>query len=95
MLNLSAKEGEHRTIEAAAVAALRHNAVLRQGDWKLVGKDILSRDGVQPGGHWELYDLANDPAEQHDLSCAEPGKVKDLSKKFLGEARRTLVPPAP
>jgi hypothetical protein len=26
MSNLSAKEGEHRTIEAAGVAALRHNA---------------------------------------------------------------------
>ncbi len=95
MLNLSAKEGEHRTIEAAAVAALRHNAAIRQGDWKLVGKDILSRDGVKPGGRWQLFNLANDPAEQHDLSSAEPGKVKDLSEKFLTEARRTLVLPAP
>jgi arylsulfatase len=72
-----------------------HNAAIRQDDWKLVGKDILGRDGVKPGGRWQLYNLANDPAEQHDLSSAEPGKVKDLSEAFLSEAHRTLVLPAP
>ncbi len=72
-----------------------HNAAIRQGDWKLVGKDILSRNGVKPGSHWQLYNLSNDPAEQHDLASAEPGKVLDLSEKFLAEARRTFVLPAP
>jgi arylsulfatase len=72
-----------------------HNAAIRQGDWKLVGKDILGRDGVKPGGRWELYDLALDPAEQHDLASANPDRVKELNDKFLAEARRTLVLPAP
>jgi arylsulfatase A-like enzyme len=71
-----------------------HNAAIRHGDWKLVGKDILGRDGVKPG-RWELYDLANDPAEQHDLASANQDIVKKLNDTFLAEARRTLVLPAP
>jgi arylsulfatase len=72
-----------------------YNAAIRHGDWKLVGKDILGRDGVKPGGRWELYDLANDPAEQHDLASANPDIVKKLNDTYLAEARRTLVLPAP
>jgi arylsulfatase len=72
-----------------------HNAAIRRGDWKLVGKNVLARDGVKPGGQWQLYNLANDPAEQHDLASANPNIVKELNDKFLAEARRTLVLPAP
>jgi arylsulfatase A-like enzyme len=74
-----------------------HNAAIRQGDWKLVGKDVLGHDGVKAGGRWELYNLANDPAEQRDLASAETGVsiAKELAEKFLAEARRTLVLPAP
>ena len=30
-----------------------HNAAIRQGNWKLVGKDVLARDGLRAGGRWE------------------------------------------
>lgn len=72
-----------------------HNAALREGDWKLVGKNIVGRDGLRPNVKWELYDLANDPAEQRDLSAEKSDVVERLSQKFLEEARRTLVFPAP
>jgi arylsulfatase A-like enzyme len=43
--------------------------ILRQGDWKLI---------VFTGGKTELYDLANDPYETHDLAAAQPERVAQL-----------------
>ncbi len=50
------------------------NSALRIGDLKLVraGKD-------EP---WELYDLATDRGEQHNLAAAQPGKVKELVARW-------------
>ena len=44
------------------------NRAIRVGDWKLVaaGKD----------GPWELYDLAKDRTETHDLAKEFPKKVE-------------------
>lgn len=72
-----------------------HNAALRDGDLKLVGKNIVGRDGLRPNVKWELYDLATDPVEQHNLAGEKTEMVEKLSQKFLEEARRTLVLPAP
>ena len=46
------------------------NRAIRVGDWKLVaaGKD----------GPWELYDLATDRTETHDLAAELPEKVREL-----------------
>ena len=71
------------------------NAAIRRGAWKLVGRNVLSRDGLQPKGRWELYNLASDPSEQHDLSADKPELVEQLSQTFLEEARRTYVLPMP
>ncbi len=71
------------------------NAAIRQGDWKLVGRDILGRDGLRPDARWELYDLRRDPAEQHDIAAENASTVQRLSHAFLEEARRTFVLPAP
>ena len=71
------------------------NAAIRQGDWKLVGRNILGRDGLQPNARWELYNLAGDPCEQHNLAAEEPRRVDEMSRTFLDEARRTLVLPMP
>jgi arylsulfatase len=49
------------------------NRAIRQGDWKLLwewkpfGK-----------GEWELFNVAQDPGEENDLSAQEPEKVKQL-----------------
>lgn len=50
---------------------------VRQGNWKLV--DWRDFDARKESG-WQLYDLANDPAEQHDLAAANPARVKELSQ---------------
>jgi arylsulfatase A-like enzyme len=46
------------------------NRGLRVGDWKIV---------ADKGGPWELYNLANDRAESHDLASSHPEKVKELA----------------
>lgn len=46
---------------------------MRQGDWKLV-----FNEKPYGKGDWALYNLADDPAESHDLSAQEPARVKTL-----------------
>jgi len=72
----------------------RHGAI-RRGDWKLVARDALDHEGLRPAVRWELYDLAADPSEQHDLAATHPQLVDDLAAEFLTEARRTLILPRP
>lgn len=50
---------------------------LREGDWK-----VVVRDGHPP----ELYDLANDPGEQHDLAAARRSQLQRLLST-LSQAR--------
>jgi arylsulfatase len=49
------------------------NRAVRQGNWKI-------RWQIAPLGtsDWELFDLATDPAERHDLAKAHPQKLKDM-----------------
>jgi arylsulfatase A-like enzyme len=47
------------------------NRALRAGDWKVVASG--------PTSGWELYDLAADRAEMHDLAAALPDRVKTLA----------------
>ncbi|WP_435020153.1 arylsulfatase [Tundrisphaera sp. TA3] len=47
------------------------NRALRVGDWKIVS--------ATPSTRWELYDLATDRAELHDLAAQKPEKVKELA----------------
>ncbi len=50
---------------------------LRKGDWKLVS----ARTGRTPGP-WELYDLAHDRTELHDLASARPETVRELAAEW-------------
>jgi arylsulfatase A-like enzyme len=47
------------------------NRALRVGDWKIVASGA--------GTPWELYDLANDRAESHDLAARYPERVKEFA----------------
>lgn len=61
------------------------NRAIRQGNWKAVTR----RDNEE---RWELYDMANDRAELHDLATKQQGKLhelssvwKSLSDQFAGD----------
>ena len=54
-------------------------AAVRDGDWKLI--EFYETDAV------ELYNLAADPGEQHDLSKLEPGKRDQLRGKLASWQR--------
>jgi arylsulfatase A-like enzyme len=54
------------------------NRAIRQGDWKLVA----AKDDA-----WELFDLAHDRAENHDLAKVERAKVKELSNSWTATLR--------
>jgi arylsulfatase A-like enzyme len=63
------------------------NAAIRVGDMKLVR---LGR-----GGKWQLYDLAKDRTEQHDLAGERPDEVKAMAEKWRAWAERAQVSPYP
>jgi arylsulfatase len=71
------------------------NAALREGDWKLVGRNALVCDGIRPQVDWELYDLAADPTEQNNRAAAEPERVNKMADRLLAEAWRTHALPSP
>ena len=62
------------------------NRAVRAGDWKLVSKHA---------GAWELYDIAKDRVETHDLAAKEPARVKELAAKYDAWAKRANVEPWP
>ncbi len=46
---------------------------IRQGDWK-----ALHLPAPYGPGTWQLYDLARDHGEVHDLAASRPDKLADL-----------------
>ncbi|MGW5641626.1 arylsulfatase [Saccharopolyspora sp. NPDC003762] len=49
------------------------NAAARRGRWKIVREADRA---------WELYDMANDRTERHDLAAQEPGLVEELAARW-------------
>jgi arylsulfatase len=60
------------------------NRAVREGDWKLV---------MEHGKPWELYDMAHDRSEQHDLSKEQPERVQKMSAQWEAYAARANVEP--
>jgi arylsulfatase A-like enzyme len=58
----------------------RSAGAIRKGDWKLIEFFDL--------GKVELYDLAGDPGEQHDLAQEKPDKKQELLKALHDWQRR-------
>ncbi len=54
------------------------NRAIRQGDWKLVWDKALK--------NWELYDLASDRCEMHDLAGNDPKLVEELTANWFAWA---------
>lgn len=68
----------------------RPHSAIRDGDWKLIHFHEDGRD--------ELYDLASDPGEWHDLSLTEPELTARLAGKLrtaLEESRARMPAPHP
>ena len=47
---------------------------LRFGDWKLVRQNLMRRN--REPGPWELYDIPNDIAEEHDVAEQHPELIE-------------------
>jgi len=60
------------------------NKAVRLGHWKLVAKHNRP---------WELYDIAADRPEAHDLAAKEPDRVKELAVAWDAWAKRVGVRP--
>jgi arylsulfatase len=60
---------------------LFYRRALRKGDWKAVylptSGSAYPRKSVGTG-MWQLFNVATDPAEVHDLAATEPGKLHEL-----------------
>ena len=56
------------------------NRAVRQGRWKLVSR---RQGGTLAAGPWELYDLAQDRAEQRDLASEMPDRVAEMQSAWL------------
>lgn len=61
------------------------NRAIRVGDYKLVAKGAK--------GNWELYNIASDRSEQHDLSAEQPEMAKKLADMWQRYAERADVLP--
>jgi arylsulfatase A-like enzyme len=51
---------------------------IRQGDWKLVW-DMAPAAARR---RWELFDIRQDPFEQHDLSASQPDQLAHLQREW-------------
>ena len=60
------------------------NKAIRIGDWKLV---------TEGDKDWELYNLANDRAEAHNLATTHPERVKVMADRWETWARNAKVIP--
>lgn len=54
---------------------------------------FISAEFDGPQERWELYDIANDFSQSHDLSAVYPEKLSELQALFDAEARRNSVYP--
>ena len=86
---------DHKGKPRTLVMEHERNAALIDGDWKLVGQKVISKNQLDPEATWELYHLSRDPVEQNDLSKKEPERVKRMIDQLEIEAKRTFVLPAP
>ncbi len=62
---------------------------VRAGQWKLV--DWRNMNAKQNSG-WELYDLANDVGEQHNLAATQPQRVAQLAQQWEQWNTKNIAP---
>jgi len=74
------------------------NRAVRLDDWKLVSYYTEARGWVKGEvgrgrrtGRWELYDLASDRTEEHDLALDEPERLREMIEIYEEWAARYAV----
>lgn len=85
---LPAIEGRERQPHDAIYWEHEGNRAVRQGQWKLVMQH-------KPDEAWELYDIAADRTELHNLAASMPEKSKAMSAMWQSWAERCHVFPKP
>ncbi|MBL7113249.1 MAG: arylsulfatase [Bacteroidales bacterium] len=68
------------------------NRAIRKGDWKMVSRYDYEPKVETP---WELYDLAADRSEMHDLSQEKPELLEEMIQLYNEMARKAEVTPWP
>ena len=71
------------------------NKAIRIGDLKAVFSARGGANGSAPSDEWELYDIAKDRTEQHNLAAVRPEDLKRLTAKWDAWAARAQVFPLP
>lgn len=75
------------------------SGAIRDGRWKLVRAYAAPQDGNRTQttgprtGPWELYDLAEDRSENHDVAAQHPEKVAALTARYGDWERECRVVP--
>ncbi|EPR11792.1 arylsulfatase [Sphingobium indicum IP26] len=96
---LTGGQAEVRQPTEAVGTELFYRRALRKGDWKAVylptSSSAYPRNSVGTGV-WQLFNVAQDPAEAHDLAAAEPAKLKELVADWDSYAKdKGVVLPPP
>jgi len=71
-------KGEQREPHKDLFFRFSSNRAMIQGDWKLV---------THRASRWELYNIAKDGTEMHDLANQYPEKVEELKRLWLKHAK--------
>lgn len=61
---------------------LYHNFAARTQQWKLLHASGFGKEGFTGDPAFELYDMAADPMEMHNLAAAQPAVVEKLRKQY-------------
>jgi len=70
-------------------------AVIRDGDWKLIdyfGDSFDAAGDYRPGARSELFNLRDDPGEEHDLSATNSARATVLREQLRGWLGSIPVP---
>ncbi|MNE67484.1 Arylsulfatase [compost metagenome] len=89
-------EGQGRA-EPVMAGELFGSRYFREGNLKLLGLVPWSLPGQpQPPLRWQLFDLSQDRAEQHDLAASQPQTLERLQRAWQDYARQVgvVAPPS-
>ena len=70
---LAGAENSPRSESEYLGTELYNAKAIRRGDWKIVNMYVPIGSG-----EWELYNLANDPGERHDLAASNPELLREM-----------------